>query len=82
QPVSEDKDVVGTEGASVAQDGRGKEPIVSGTTAVIESKKKRADKEKVEEVVKEKEKRKRTDVSESGIVTKKPRTQKNKEPKV
>ncbi|MCI87607.1 hypothetical protein A2U01_0108891, partial [Trifolium medium] len=31
---------------------------------------------------KEKEKRKRTAVSESGKVTKKPRTQKNKEPKV
>ncbi|MCI87880.1 hypothetical protein A2U01_0109165, partial [Trifolium medium] len=66
QPVSEDKDTVGIEGASVAQDVKGKEPIISGaTTAVVVSKKKRADKEKIEEVVKEKEKRKRTAVSES-----------------
>ncbi|MCI65999.1 hypothetical protein A2U01_0087257, partial [Trifolium medium] len=34
---------------------KGKEPIVSGATAADASKKKRADKEKIEEVVKEKE---------------------------
>ncbi|MCI52598.1 hypothetical protein A2U01_0073844, partial [Trifolium medium] len=52
QPVSEDKDTGGTEGASDAQ------------------------------IVKEKEKRKRTAVFESERVIKKPRTQKKKEQKV
>ncbi|MCI81597.1 hypothetical protein A2U01_0102871, partial [Trifolium medium] len=73
---------LGTEGASVAQNVKGKEPIVFGATTAAASKKKMADKEKIEEVVKEKEKRKRTDVSESDKVTKKPRTQKRKEQKV
>ncbi|MCI93846.1 hypothetical protein A2U01_0115144, partial [Trifolium medium] len=59
QPVSEDKDAVGTEGASVAQDVRGKEQIVSDATTAVVQKKKRAGKEKLEDVVKEKEKRKR-----------------------
>ncbi|MCI75239.1 hypothetical protein A2U01_0096507, partial [Trifolium medium] len=78
----EDKDTLGTEGASVAQDVKGKEQIVFGATAAVVPRKKRADKEKIEEVVKEKEKRKRTVVSESDKVTKKPRTQKRKEQKV
>ncbi|MCI97109.1 hypothetical protein A2U01_0118409, partial [Trifolium medium] len=60
QPVSEDKDTVGTEGASAAQVVKGKESIVSGVTVTAASKKKRTDKDKIEEVVKEKEKRKRT----------------------
>ncbi|MCI73338.1 hypothetical protein A2U01_0094602, partial [Trifolium medium] len=42
----------------------------------------RAGKEKLEEVVKEKDKRKRIAVSESERVTKKPKTQKKKEEKV
>ncbi|MCI37071.1 hypothetical protein A2U01_0058295, partial [Trifolium medium] len=83
QPVSEDKDTIGTEGAPVAQVVRGKEPIVSGATAATAPKKKRAGKDKIEEVVTEKEKRKKADVSESDKekVIKKPRTQKKKEPK-
>ncbi|MCI80094.1 hypothetical protein A2U01_0101365, partial [Trifolium medium] len=52
------------------------------STVAVVPKKKRADKEKREEVMKEKEKRKRIDVSESEKVTKKPRTQQNKGPKV
>ncbi|MCI65832.1 hypothetical protein A2U01_0087090, partial [Trifolium medium] len=51
------------------------------TTAVV-PKKKRAGKEKLEDVVKEKEKRKRIAVSESDRVTKKSRIQKTKEQKV
>ncbi|MCI82025.1 hypothetical protein A2U01_0103299, partial [Trifolium medium] len=52
------------------------------STEAVVPKKKRAGKEKLEEVVKEKEKRKRIAVSESEKVTKKPRTQKNKGPKI
>ncbi|MCI82390.1 hypothetical protein A2U01_0103664, partial [Trifolium medium] len=63
QPVSKDKDTVGREGAYVAQVVKGKESIVSGSTAANASKKKRDGKDKIEEVVKEKEKRKRTAVS-------------------
>ncbi|MCI81644.1 hypothetical protein A2U01_0102918, partial [Trifolium medium] len=33
QPVFEDKNVADTEGASVAQDDRGKQPIVSGAVS-------------------------------------------------
>ncbi|MCI78762.1 hypothetical protein A2U01_0100033, partial [Trifolium medium] len=51
------------------------------TTAVV-SKKKRAGKEKLKEVIKEKEKRKRVAVSDSDRVSKKPRTQKKKEQQV
>ncbi|MCI88874.1 hypothetical protein A2U01_0110162, partial [Trifolium medium] len=51
------------------------------TTAATAPMKKKTDKDKVEVTVKEKEKRKRT-VVESERVTKKPRTQKKKEPKV
>ncbi|MCI88801.1 hypothetical protein A2U01_0110089, partial [Trifolium medium] len=69
QPVSEHKNVADTEGASVAQDDRGKQPIVSGAV----SKKKKAGKEKLEIAVKKKEKRKRSTVAESRV-TKKPRT--------
>ncbi|MCI65845.1 hypothetical protein A2U01_0087103, partial [Trifolium medium] len=46
--------------------------IEGASTAANASKKKRADKDKIEEVVIEKEKRKRTAVSESDKVTKKP----------
>ncbi|MCI86093.1 hypothetical protein A2U01_0107372, partial [Trifolium medium] len=42
QPVSEDKDAVGTEGASIAQDVRGKQPIISGATTAAVPKKKKA----------------------------------------
>ncbi|MCI85405.1 hypothetical protein A2U01_0106684, partial [Trifolium medium] len=55
----EDDQLVGTEVASVAQDVRGKQSIVSDAAP----KKKKAVKEKLEVVVKEKEKRKRTAVS-------------------
>ncbi|MCI85938.1 hypothetical protein A2U01_0107217, partial [Trifolium medium] len=59
QPVSKDKDTIGTEGASVAQDVRGNQPIISGATTAAVPKKNKAGKEKPEVVVKEKEKRKR-----------------------
>ncbi|MCI94131.1 hypothetical protein A2U01_0115429, partial [Trifolium medium] len=49
----------------------------TSTTTVV-SKKKRAGKEKLEDVVKEKEKRKRVAVSESDRVSNKPRTQKKR----
>ncbi|MCI72305.1 hypothetical protein A2U01_0093568, partial [Trifolium medium] len=58
----------------VAQDDRGKQPIVSGATTAVVPKEKRAGKEKLEVAVNEKEKRKRIAVSESERVTKKPRT--------
>ncbi|MCI75996.1 hypothetical protein A2U01_0097265, partial [Trifolium medium] len=75
QPASEGKDTAGSKGAFVAQVVKGKEPIISDTVAATAPMKKRADKEKIEEGMKEKEKRKRT-VAESERVTKKPRTQK------
>ncbi|MCI17531.1 hypothetical protein A2U01_0038679, partial [Trifolium medium] len=74
QPVSEDKDTVGTEVASVSQDVRGKQPMVSGATTAAVPRKKKAGKEKLEvvekEKEKEKEKRKRIAVSESERVMK------------
>ncbi|MCI65282.1 hypothetical protein A2U01_0086540, partial [Trifolium medium] len=71
-----EKDAVGTEVASVDQDVRGKQPMVSGIATAAAPKKKKAGKEKLEVVEKEKEKRKRIAVSESERVTNKPRTQK------
>ncbi|MCI60826.1 hypothetical protein A2U01_0082082, partial [Trifolium medium] len=73
---------VGTEVTYVAQDDRGKQPIVFGATTAVVPKEKRAGKEKLVIAVKEKEKRKMIAVSESGRDTKKPRTQKKKEQKV
>ncbi|MCI74845.1 hypothetical protein A2U01_0096109, partial [Trifolium medium] len=52
------------------------------STEAVVPKKKRTGKEKLEGVVKDKEKRKRIVVSESEKAAKKPRTQKNKGPKV
>ncbi|MCI84438.1 hypothetical protein A2U01_0105716, partial [Trifolium medium] len=50
-PASEGKVTTGTEGASEAQVVKGKEPIVSTTVVAATPKRKRAGKEKVEDVV-------------------------------
>ncbi|MCI16344.1 hypothetical protein A2U01_0037486 [Trifolium medium] len=70
-PTPEAKNITGKEGASDALVSKGKEPVVSGTTAAT-PKRKRADKEKVENVVEKKKEK----------VTKKQRTHKKKEPKI
>ncbi|MCI69198.1 hypothetical protein A2U01_0090459, partial [Trifolium medium] len=75
-PASEGKDTTGTEGASNAQVVKGKEPIVSGTAVAATSKRKRAGKEKVKDVVEKKKIKVATSVSEKEKVTKKQRTQK------
>ncbi|MCI55416.1 hypothetical protein A2U01_0076666, partial [Trifolium medium] len=73
-PVKRSEDSSESEDDQLVSEDKGAEGT---STAAIVPKKKRAGKEKLEEVVKEKEKRKRIDVSESEKVTKKPRTQKN-----
>ncbi|MCI76887.1 hypothetical protein A2U01_0098157, partial [Trifolium medium] len=67
QPASEDIGTTGTKGASDAQVVKGKEPVVADTT-VATPKRKRAGKEKAENVVEEKKEK----------VTKKQRTQKKR----
>ncbi|MCI94361.1 hypothetical protein A2U01_0115659, partial [Trifolium medium] len=66
------KVTTGTEGASEAQVFKGKEPVVADTTVAATPKRKRAGKEKVENVVEKKKEK----------VLKKQRTQKKKEPRV
>ncbi|MCI46821.1 hypothetical protein A2U01_0068062, partial [Trifolium medium] len=77
QSASEDIGTIGTKGASDAQVVKGKEPIVTDTTAAT-PKRKSAGKDKVEVVVKEKKKRVATSVSDKENVTKKQRTQKKR----
>ncbi|MCI77410.1 hypothetical protein A2U01_0098680, partial [Trifolium medium] len=60
-PASEAKDTTGTEGASDAHVSKGKEPVVTVTTAEVVTaaatpKRNRADKEKTEKVVEGKKK--------------------------
>ncbi|MCI70321.1 hypothetical protein A2U01_0091584, partial [Trifolium medium] len=80
------------EGASDAHVSKGKEPVVSDTAAVgivaPTPKRKRADKEKIEKVVKGKKKKSEvrafgvtTSMSNKEKITKKPRTQKKRAPK-
>ncbi|MCI88042.1 hypothetical protein A2U01_0109328, partial [Trifolium medium] len=61
-PVKRSQDSSDSENDQPVSEDKGTEGV---STATVASKKKRTDKEKTEEVVKEKEKRKRTAVSES-----------------
>ncbi|MCI82926.1 hypothetical protein A2U01_0104200, partial [Trifolium medium] len=70
----------GTEGASEAQVVKGKEPVVA-ISAAATSKRKRAGKGKVEDIVGEKKKRVTTSVSETENVNKKKRSQKKRAPR-
>ncbi|MCI77013.1 hypothetical protein A2U01_0098283, partial [Trifolium medium] len=63
---------IGTEGASDAQVVKGKEPVVTDTTTVATPKRKRAGKEKAENVMEKKKEK----------VTKKQMTQKKRAPRV
>ncbi|MCI25366.1 hypothetical protein A2U01_0046557 [Trifolium medium] len=91
--ASEDKVTAGIEGASDAYMSKGKEPIVSDTadvgTVAATPKRKRVYKEKTEKVVEGKKKKSEvraagvaTSVSNKEKITKKPRTQKKKVPKI